>query len=167
LRRLVAKGRIRFVGTVYRALGRPEFVFCRWPVKEDNLRHEIELTDLCLRIDASEIRRGPHVTDTRIRPDAELSINGQTYYLEHDRGTMGYGQITNRFGQYEGFPHFVLWVCSTPERREGLRTRAVALRHCALFTTFTEALRSPHDSIWLDFGGEKVALPSEGGREKS
>jgi hypothetical protein len=161
LRRLTAKGRIRFVGTVCRAPGRPEFVFCRWPVKEDNLMHEIELTELCLRIDAGKILRGPHVTDDRIRPDAEVWINDQLYYLEHDRGTMGYAQIAGRFRLYEGIPHFVLWVCSTPERRDGLRTRAEGVRHCALFTTFAEAVISPHAAIWSDFRGEKATLPRE------
>jgi hypothetical protein len=161
LRRLVAKGRVRFVGTVCRAPGRPEHVYCRWQPKADNLLHEIELTDLCFRLDAGRILRGPHVTDARIRPDAEVWINGHLYYLEHDRGTMAYAQVAGRFRLYEGFPHFVLWVCSTEERRDGLRVRAEALRHCALFTTFREASRSPHDSIWLDFGGQRAALPRE------
>lgn len=161
LRRLAARRRVRFVGTVCRALGRPEHVYCRWQPKADNLLHEVELTDVCFRLDAAQILRGPHVTDTRIRPDAEVWINGRLYYLEHDRGTMSHAQVAGRFRLYEGCPHFVLWVCPTAERRDGLRARAEALRHSALFTTFGEASRSPHDPIWLDYGGRRAALPRE------
>ena len=162
LRRLAAKGRIRFAGTVCRKLGHPEHVFCRWRPKEDNLIHEVELTELCFRLDAERILRGPHTTDDRIRPDAEAWINGQLYYLELDRGSMGYAQMERRFRLYEDFPHFVLWTCPTAERRDGLRGRAERLRHCALFTTLPEALADPHVSIWIDVGGERVALPRQG-----
>ena len=162
LRRLAAKGRVRFVGTVCRKLGRPEHVFCRWRPKGDDLIHEVELTELCFRLDAARILRGPHATDDQIRPDAEAWINGQLYDLELDRGTMGYAQMERRFRLYEGFEHFVLWVCPTPERRDGLRARAERLRHCALFTTFAEALADPHAPIWVDVRGERAALPREG-----
>jgi hypothetical protein len=36
------------------------------------------------------VRRGPRATDPEIRPDAELTINGARYFLELDRGTMGF-----------------------------------------------------------------------------
>jgi hypothetical protein len=162
LRRLAAKGRVRFVGTVWRKVGRSEHVFCRWRPKEDNLIHEVELTELCFHLDAAKILRGPHATDAQIRPDAEVSINGRVYYLELDRGSMGYAQMERRFRLYAGFPHFVLWVCPTAERRDGLRARADGMRHCALFTTFGEAIISPHTEIWLDVRGERVALPRQG-----
>jgi hypothetical protein len=158
LNRLVTCGRIRLVGTVSRAKGRPEHVYCRWRPKVDDLVHEIELTALCLRLDAEKIDRGPHVTDQTIRPDAEVWINGQVYYLELDRGTMGYVQVERRFHLYESFADFVLWVCSTTDRREGLRARAKRLRPCALFTTFAEALSDPHRPIWLDVAGTRVGL---------
>jgi hypothetical protein len=166
LRRLVAKRRIRLVGTVCRRVGRPEYVFCRWLPKRDDLLHEVELTALSFHLDAGKILRGPHVSDARIRPDAEVWINGRLYYLELDRGTMGYAQMARRFALYEGFPHFVLWVCPTAERRDGLRTRAENLRSTALFATFAEVTASPHGAIWQDFRGEKAALPREGYGQK-
>lgn len=160
LNRLVTRGHIRLVGTVPRATGRPEHVYCRWRPKADDLAHEIELTELCLRLDAERIDRGPRATDNAIRPDAEVWINGQVYYLELDRGTMGYAQIERRFRLYEAFAHFVLWVCPTAERRDGLRTRAEGLRSSALFATFADATATPHRPVWFDVAGTPATLPA-------
>src|SRR5437763_12922017 len=57
LNRLVAKKRIRLVGTVCRKSGRPENVYCRWTPKLDQLLHEVELTEQCFRLDAEKILR--------------------------------------------------------------------------------------------------------------
>jgi hypothetical protein len=160
LNRLVERGRIRFVGTVRRKSGRPEHIFSRWQPKADDLLHEVELTDLCLRLDAAKILRGPQVTDLTVRPDAEVWINDRLYYAELDRGTMGYGRIVGeRFRKYEGCPHLSLWVCSTEARREGLRSRSERIRHTALFTTLAQALASPHERVWIDYAGQWAALP--------
>jgi hypothetical protein len=168
LNRLVEKGRLRLVGTVRRKAGRPEHVFYRGRVKPDQLHHELELSQLCFRIHAERILRGRLVTHADLRPDAELWINGELYFLEHDRGTSGYRQIERkRFSQYEGSRHLVLWVCPTAERRDGLRRRAAALRHVALFATFRDALADPHGAIWLDHDGGRVALPRHRVRDKS
>lgn len=159
LGRLVKRNRIRFVGTVARRAGRPEHVYCRWRPKVDQLLHEVELTELCLRLDAGRILRGPHVTDTQLRPDAEVWINGRLHYLELDRGTMGYLQIEKRFRKYEGCGHLVLWVCSSDERREGFRHRASGIRSIALFATLADVLPSPHGEVWSDYSGDRAALP--------
>jgi hypothetical protein len=161
LRRLVEKKRVRLAGTVCRKAGRPEQVYCRSYPKPDQLLHEVGLTELCLRIDAGTILRGAHVADAELRPDAELWIKGRLYYLELDRGTMGHAQIDGRFRQYEGRPHFVLWVCSTEERRKGMRERAEKLRATALFATMADALASPHGEVWVDYQGQRAALPRE------
>jgi hypothetical protein len=161
LRRLVARKRVRLIGTVCRRSGRPEHVFCRWTPKADQLLHEVELTELCFRLDAGTILRGPHVTDKYVRPDAEVWINGQLYYLELDRGTMSYAQIARRYLRYKDSRHLVLWVCSSQERRDGLRRRAVSIRHIALFSTLPECLVSPHNEIWTDHFGNCATLPRE------
>ncbi len=159
LRRLTARKRIRLIGTVSRKTGRPEHVYCRWRVKPDHLLHEVELTELCFRLHAGAIRRGPHVVDANVRPDAEVRIDGRVYYLELDRGSMGFRQIEGRFRGYEGCPHLSLWVCPTTERAEALRSRAGGLRSTALFTTWAEAIADPHAAIWWDAGGGCAALP--------
>jgi len=165
LNRLVGKKRIYLVGTVCRKTGRPEHVYCRWRPKPNQLLHEVLLTELCLRIHAGRILRGPHVVDGRVRPDAELWINDRLYYLELDRGTMGYAQIAGRFRKYEECPHLALWVCANADRLNGLRSRAEPLRHTALFTTLAEALVTPHGAIWRDYNGDTAALPRQ--EEKS
>jgi hypothetical protein len=161
LRRLQARKRVRLVGAVCRKAGRPEQVYCGWRPAPDALTHEVELTELCLRIDAGGLVRGPRATDEQLRPDAELTISGQRYLLEFDRGTMGYRQIERRFRVYERCPDFVLWVCSTPERREGMRSRAGMLRSTALFATRDEAMANPHAPVWRDVDGATVALPRQ------
>lgn len=165
LRRLVGKKQIRLVGTVCRKTGRPEHVYCRWRPKLDSLLHEVELTELCFHLDAGKIARGPHATDKSLLPDAEVWIRGQLYYLELDRGTMSYAQLARRFQKYEGCRQLVLWVCSSEDRRDGMRRRAESIRSVALFTTLAQALASPHGEIWIDFQGKKAALPREGGKK--
>lgn len=165
LDRLVARDQVRLVGTVRRKVGRPEHVFCRWRPKADQLLHEVDLTELCLRLHAGRIDRGPLVTDTRVRPDAEVHINGRVYYLELDRGTTGAGKIErDRFARYEVCRHLSLWVCPTEARREALRARAAAVRHTALFATLADVLTTPHGPVWVDYRGDRAALPREQSR---
>jgi hypothetical protein len=160
LGRLVRRKRVRLVGTVCQKAGRPENVYCRWTPKVDQLLHEVQITQLCLLLGAEMIFRGPHVRDTAVRPDAEVWINGEAYYLEWDRGTMSYSQVERcRFPKYENCRNLALWVCPTDVRRDGLRSRAARVRDFALFTTAAEALTSPHDAIWVDYSGQRAALP--------
>lgn len=164
LRRLAARKRIRWVGSVARTGGRPEHVYCRWRPKPDLLLHEVELTQLCLRLHAGRILRGPHVEDRTLRPDAEVWINGVLFYLEFDRGTMGYAQVArDRFARYRDRPHLCLWVCSSAARRDRLRARAEGVRATALFATLADALASPHGPVWVDYGGRRAALPRDRG----
>lgn len=160
LRRLAQRGRARRVGTLDGAAGgRPEHVYCRWRPRPETLVHEIELTEVCLKLDARTLRRGPAVIDREVRPDAEAEIGGETYYVELDRGTMGRSQLARRFRLYADCPHFSLWVCSTPARRDALRAMAAPLRRTALFTTLDEARRGPHTAVWWDASGGCVRLP--------
>jgi hypothetical protein len=165
LRRLAAKRLVLPpVGTVSRKQGRPEHVYCRWRPKSNQLQHEVELTELCLRLDAGSVLRGSSIANRAIRPDAEVWIGGQLYFLELDRATMRYAQMARRFRRYEGCQQLSLWVCATEERMEGLRQRAATLRSTALFTTFAMALDDPHAPIWRDFQGAVAALPRQGAK---
>src|SRR5436309_3508433 len=58
LRRLVERRQLRLLGTVSLKAGRPEQVYGRGKWNGTNLPHEVQLTRVCLRIDAEEVRRG-------------------------------------------------------------------------------------------------------------
>ncbi len=164
LRRLVEQRRLRHVGTVRLEGGQWQHVYCRcrW-VRPDALLHEVQLSRLCFRMHADEVRRGPDEVDRDLRPDAELLIGNHRYLLEFDHGTVSYQEIVQeRFAKYLACPDVVLWVCHTPARMEGLRRRADMIRQTALFTTLDLALVDPHAAIWMDFDGETAALPRGG-----
>lgn len=165
LRRLARRRKIRLVGTVCRKSGRPEHVFCRWRPKADQLLHEIELTEVCLRIDAGRIVRNPAALDRTLRPDAEVWINGRRMFVENDRGTESYAQVERRFRVYAGTRDFVLWICSSPARRDAFRARAAGIRQIALFTTLAEALADPHGPVWIDVAGGRASLPRQVARK--
>ena len=75
--RLVARGKVRVVGTVALKSGRPQHVYCRWSPMVDQLTHEILLTSVCLRLRAAHILRGPRITRTDLLPDAEVWIRNR------------------------------------------------------------------------------------------
>lgn len=162
LRRLVEKKHLHITGSVCLKNGRPEYVYCRRSlhVKADNLLHEVQLSRICFRIHADEVRRGPAEVDRYLLPDAELRINGRRFLLEFDAGTMGLDAIiTTRFAKYRSCDDLVLWVCATQARMERLRRHAESIRSIALFTTLELVLRAPHAPLWMDFDGERAALP--------
>lgn len=167
LHRLVQRRQVQLLGTVAFKGGRPEHVYCRRVVKADNLRHEVQLTWLCLRTFADEVRRGPGDTDPGLLPDAEFWINGQRFYVEMDCGSMHPQDVVRkRFSKYQSVRDLVLWVCPSEARAETLRRLAGSLREVALFTTLDLALRNPHDPIWTDADGGRAALPRSTWRER-
>jgi hypothetical protein len=169
LNRLLQRNQLRRLGTISLKGGRPEHVYARgrgW--KADALSHEVLITRLCLKVHAEEIRRGPGEGDPILRPDAELWIHGARYLLEMDCGTKSYPEIVRtRFSKYTACPDLVLWVAPTLTRMEGLRRHAGMIREVALFTTINAALANPHAAIWVDFDGERAALPrgDKGGKK--
>jgi hypothetical protein len=172
LRRLVRTRQLRVAGTVALKGGRPAHVYCRYfsAVKADNLLHEVQVSRICFKVHADEVRRGPGEVDPDLRPDAEVWISGQRYLLEFDNATTGYDVVVQRrFTKYRSCPYLVLWVCATEPRTEGLRRRAEMIRETALFTTLDRALADPHAAIWTDFDGGRAALPrsERGGRKGS
>ena len=137
LRILQEQGLIRKVGEVMlQDAGRPESIFCNgWKPKYDQLRHEVMLTDfLLLYAEASNVR-GWYV-DSTIRPDAEMTLGDQCYFVELDSGHMSLSQITRRQRVYRDTQNLVLYVTLLSDRRvEGLRKASKAIANIALFTT--------------------------------
>lgn len=161
LRVLTRSKQANRVGVIWRKAGPPENVYCTWHPKSDQLLHEVELSAVCLRLSPTSLRRGPAIKDRVIRPDAEVQINDDLFYLELDRGSMREDQIEQRMAKYRGCPHMALWVCPDGSRLEVLRRCAEPVVRDALFTTFAEALADPHAEIWQDFKGGRVGLPCQ------
>jgi len=159
LNRLACRRKIHVLGTVQRTMGRPEKVYGRvWP-KRNQLLHEVELTDVCLCLNPGTVLRGPSAADDSFHPDARLWFRDELFYLEVDRGTMGYAQIERRYRRYDGCPQVVLWVCPSEERLDELRKRAAGVHYTPLFTTVADVLANPRGEIWRDVAGSRVALP--------
>lgn len=160
LRRLAQRKKVRLLGTVSLKGGRPEHVYGRGHWNTTDLTHEVLLTKVCLRIDASEVRRGHGEVDATLRPDAELLIGGRRFFLELDCGTMGHADVVRkRFTKYQACEDLVLWVCPTVSRMDGLRRNATLIRPVALFTTLDQVLANPHAPVWIDCDDIRVALP--------
>lgn len=165
LHRLVGKQQLRIAGTACLKDGRPEQVYCTGQLKADTLLHEVLISQLCFKTFVDEVHRGEGEVDSYLRPDAELIINTQRFLLEIDRGTSSYDAIVQtRYAKYRTCRDFVLWVCPTQARMEGLRSRAGMIREIALFTTVDRALSNPHAPIWVDVDGAAATLP-RGGQE--
>src|SRR5579885_3637326 len=75
LARLMQRGILRRLGCVSLKDGRPEHVYCRGRGKGDNVFHEVQLTRVCLKLQAEEVRRGLKEVDSFLRPDAEVFID--------------------------------------------------------------------------------------------
>ena len=119
-----------------------------------NPLHELQLTEVCLNMQAEEIRR-LHAVDRRFNADAEVVIDGQTYYVELDRGTEGYAQVRKQMQNYQNANADVLWIVPTKTRMAGMMKRAAG---SFWFTTYDQAL-TPHEEVWVNVHGEVTALP--------
>ncbi|MBI5760025.1 MAG: hypothetical protein HZA46_16025 [Planctomycetales bacterium] len=134
--------------------GRPETVYCNlWKPKSDHLRHEVWLTDFLLCYPAAQIVRGWRV-DSRIRPDAEMTLDDQKFYVELDTGEQSYRQVRERQRAYAGVQDFLLYVTLSPRRMAGLIEQSHAVHNIALFTTLAQVQADPHGKIWVDASGK-------------
>jgi hypothetical protein len=139
--------------------GRPENVYCNsWKPKYDQLRHDLLLTDFLLNYPEADVLRGWAV-NRRLRPDAEMTLDGFFYHVEMDTGEQSYAQVRRRQSRYSGIKDFVLYVTTSPKRLDGLRKNVHdAVLPIALFTTLDDALREPHGEIWIDCQGERTSI---------
>jgi hypothetical protein len=139
--------------------GRPERVFCNgWRPKYDQLRHELLLTDFLLCYGEADTLRGWAV-DRRLRPDAEMTLDGYFYNVELDTGEQTHAQVRRRQAAYAGTDNFLLYVTTSTKRLDGLRKNVHdAVKRIALFTTLDQAIANPRGDIWVDSEGERTAI---------
>lgn len=158
--KLREQGLLRLIATIMLAdAGRPEQIFCNgWRPKYDQLRHELLLTDFLLAYPDADTLRGWAV-NRRLRPDAEMTLDGYFYFVELDTGEQTYAQVRRRQSRYLGTADYVLYVTQSDRRLEGLRRHAHdAVKRIALFTTLDAVLREPRGQIWIDAHGERTSI---------
>lgn len=157
-KKLRTQGRLRAVGFVRGVSGRPEIAYCNsWRPRSNQLLHEVRLTDFLLCYAQAEIVRGWQV-DSRIRPDAEMTLGGQKFFVELDTGEQSYRQVEQRQRAYESVKELLLYVTSTETRLAGLMQHSSAVRSIAFFTTLDRVLRDPQGEVWTDCFGNVVSL---------
>ena len=138
--------------------GRPETAYCNaWQPRSNQLTHDVLLTDFLLCYPLAEIVRGWQV-DSRIRPDAEMTVAGQKFFVELDTGEQTYRQIRHRQRAYAAVRDLLLYVTVSETRLAGLMRHSSAVESIALFTTLDRVMRDPRGEVWVDFAGKTVSL---------
>lgn len=138
--------------------GRPETVYCNtWKPKSDQFRHEVLLTDFLLCYPEATVVRGWSV-DQQIRPDAELTIDHQKFFVELDTGEQTYRKVRERQQAYRGVQDFLLYVTLSERRLAGLKQHSETVRGIALFTTLSQVQAEPHGLVWSDCFGRAAAI---------
>lgn len=138
-----------------RDTGRPELVYGK-SCKQDQLEHEVRVTDFALFFRDCPFERGAKVGATEA--DGLLVRHGQRCYVEIDNSAkMTRKQMDAKWRRYAGCDGFVLVVALTEARMQRLRQWAVAMKEIALFTTF-DRLRSGLCEPWIDWHGNTVRI---------
>ncbi len=147
--------RIRIVGIVQRRdTGRPEVVYGR-RCQQDQIEHEVRVTDLALHFKDSPFTRGAKVG--RTEADATMIRQGRPCYIEVDNsGKMTGKQMQAKWKRYEGVDGFILVVAVTEGRMQRLRRGAELVKDLALFTTFERLQCMPE--AWIDWYGKTTNI---------
>lgn len=142
---------------IVRVDGKTEKQWARWNVPVHKAQHESDVMEILLRIRAQNVVRGWEVDE--YESDAILTINGDRYYLEVDRGTIGYRELISRMHRYATCPADVLWVFSTATRRDAAMRRTKGIPCEFWFSTFDQVVFNPHaEGIWLSRDGHTSTL---------
>ncbi len=138
--------------------GPPEIAYCNsWKPKSDQLRHEVLLTDLLLSYPSADVVRGWKV-DQRLRPDAEMTLDGRKFYVELDTGHLNHRRVSDRLRNYQGVKDYLLFVTLSERRLPRLIADAQSVREIALFATLDAIMREPRGMIWIDAFGNRTSL---------
>ena len=150
--------KVRAVGVVQRRdTGRPEVVHGR-RCKQDEIEHEVRVTDLALILNV-RMERGVKVGTAE--PDGMAMIDGRRCAFEIDNsGKMDAKQMKQKWPRYGKFDGFIMVVAVTEERMQRLIAWSDAVKEIALFTTFTRLLKVSEP--WVDCTGRAIRLGGGG-----
>ena len=156
IKKLNDEGFLKRIGKVIsKESGRPENVYCNgWKPKADQLEHELFLTDFCLCYPDADFKRG-WIVNRKLRPDAEMVLDGIRFNIELDTGEQSHKQVCKRQKCYANSTDYLLYVTQSHRRLEKLRTAAEeCVRPIVLFTTLADVQRDPTGDILIDCFGE-------------
>lgn len=153
LRTLYRRKKILFRDHVQMENGQYRLVYAA--KQTPNIEHEYQLTQILIRCDVDEVRRGPDV-GREFLPDAELYVNGSLFLLELDRGSEGLPQVAKQLARHKSAGLDVLWIFPSEQRMRG--AMSLTDSPTAWFTTYDKAL-TPHEEVWVNIHGETAALP--------
>ena len=136
--------------------------------QQDQIEHEVRVTDLALLFKDFGFERGVKVG--RTEADAKTIYRGRRCYIEVDNsGKMTAKQFQAKWKRYEPLNEksaelgketeleFILVVALTESRMHRIRRTAELLKDIVLFTTF-ERLESGMPNPWVDWPGKTVHL---------
>lgn len=135
--------------------GRPENVYCNWPVHAQQVAHEVMLTDYLLALERAfpgiKILRGYDV-DPAVRADADVTLT-KLRYVELDRGTEKEPQWEHRAKVLAKAGKGVQVLTLTEARMERLKAWSKKdIADIAFFALWEEAVRNPAGAIWSTIG---------------
>lgn len=144
------------IGVVQRRdTGRPELVYGR-RCKQDQIEHEVRITDLALCFPDCPFT--PSANVGRTQADALMVRDGKRCFIEVDNsGKMTMKQMEAKWQRYEGVDGFILVVALTEARMQRLRKNATQVKDKALFTTFAR-LASGMAEPWVDWYGNTTGI---------
>lgn len=157
---------LRIVGTLWKGNGRPLNVYCQsWAPKEDNIEHEVWLTEFFMLYPEAEIRRGPNVSDKR---EDGMMILGTTYSVELFTGTQSRLQWLERLRAYKkaNWTGPILTVVP-PGKRDAAKIIQRLVEWTDLQNVYFAALEwlngRRFDKVWRDGKGgwKAIVNPSE------
>ena len=156
--RLRKKGEVKHIGTAQiHPYGRPADLYfnARCPPC-DKFTHEYHLTTFALLYTDAEWKR-VYETDRRLKPDGEMTIGTNHYWVELDTGSVrDHKKIQKRFAAYEAEIDPVLWVCLRRNRMHKLIEQCKYNR--MFFATLSDATADPFGSIWIDRHGDRWSV---------
>ena len=150
--KLRKRGLIECIGLLRLGDGRPADFYSGWQVKEDLYFHEYHLTRFAACYPDAGWTRG-YDTDRTLRPDAEMRVDDETYYVELHTGTMRGDKARSRFDVYRDTRASVLWVTLDHSDVDYLLELAPSDNHWVAPLDVIEA--DPQGQIWINNRGEQ------------
>lgn len=158
LLKLVRRKKTKLIGTVQLKEygGRPDNVYCGYPIKPDWIEHEVRLTCVFKALGWPDVLRGFDVPRVNgVMPDAAMG----KFRFEMDCASEGQDEIEKKVRALRGTNQPVLFVTTTEARlRKLIRWTKDDIGDIALFCLWSEIIAKGWVTEWQDYEGTKARL---------